>query len=57
MIVNLDQECQIQYKEGWSCQSGLATFGAIFKWSGFEIYELSCWILLVKPSGLHDSGG
>ncbi len=32
--------------------------GAIFEWSGFEFYQLSCWILLVKPSGsniLHDT--
>jgi hypothetical protein len=28
------------------CQSG-----TIFEWSGYELYELSCWILLVKPSG------
>ncbi len=25
--------------------------GTIFEWSGFEFYELSCWILLVEPSG------
>jgi len=57
MIVNPDQEYRIQYKEGWSCPSGSASFGAIFEWSGSEFYELSCWILLVKPSGsniLHD---
>ncbi len=38
-------------------ESGSASFGAIFEWSGSEFYELSCWILLVKPSGsniLHD---
>ncbi len=28
MIVDLDQEYQIKYKEGWSCQSGSASFGA-----------------------------
>jgi hypothetical protein len=28
MIVNLDQEYQIQYTEGWSRPSGLASFGA-----------------------------
>ncbi len=28
MIVNLDQEYWIKYKEGWSPQSGSASFGA-----------------------------
>jgi hypothetical protein len=28
MIVDLDQEYQIQYKEGWNRQSGSASFGA-----------------------------
>ncbi len=64
MIVDPDQEYQILYKEGRSCQSGSASFCAkgapslnVFEWSGSEFYELSCWILLVKPSGsniLHD---
>jgi len=57
MIVNPDQEYRIQYKEGWSRQSGSASFGAIFEWSGSEFYELSWWILLAKPGGsniLHD---
>jgi hypothetical protein len=27
--------------------------GTIFEWSGSEFYELSCWILLEKPSGLN----
>ncbi len=27
------------------CQSGV-----IFEWSGSEVYELSCWILLVEQS-------
>jgi len=28
MIVNPDQGYRIENKEGWSCQSGLARFGA-----------------------------
>jgi hypothetical protein len=28
MIVDLDQEYQIQYKEGWSHPNGSASFGA-----------------------------
>ncbi len=28
MIVDPDQEYRIQYKEGWSCPSGSASFGA-----------------------------
>jgi hypothetical protein len=43
-------------------ESGSVSFGPkvapIFEWSGSEFYELSCWILLAKPSGpnlLHDT--
>ncbi len=28
MIVDPDQEYRIKYKEGWSCKSGSASFGA-----------------------------
>ncbi len=57
MIVDPYQEYWIWYKKGWSRPSGLAS-GAILEWSGSEFYELSCLILLVKPSGsniLHDN--
>ncbi len=53
MIVDPDQEYWIQYKEGWSRPSGSASFGAkvVQSLNGVDpsFYELSCWILLVKP--------
>jgi hypothetical protein len=64
MIVDPDQEYRIQYKEGWSRPSGLASFGTkvVPSLNGVDLsfmnsIDLCCWILLVKPSGsniLHD---
>jgi Glycosyl hydrolase family 63 C-terminal domain len=54
MIVNQDQEYQIQNKEGWSHPRGSVSFGAkvVPYLNGVDLsFELSCWILLVKPSG------
>ncbi len=54
MIANLDQEYRIQNKEGWSGPSGSASFGAkvMPSLNGVDLsFELSCWILLIKPSG------
>ncbi len=62
MIVDLDQEYWIKCKEGWSHQSGLASFGTkVFpSLNGVDLSFMNsvAWILHVKSSGsniLHDN--
>jgi len=44
MIVDLDQEYQIQYKEGWSRQSGSASFGTkVVPWC--HLWMELIWVL------------
>ncbi len=61
MIVDPDQEFQIRYREGWSCPSGSASFGAKVASSlnGVDPSFINsvAGSYLVKPSGsntLHD---
>ncbi len=48
MIVDPDQEYWIQYKEGWNCQSGSASFGT--KVAFLNGVDLSFMNLLLDPT-------